>query len=92
MTVFLALLAVLVPASVTLIGYWFKQQAERRLSEEQEQSEKRLAQEQKQSEKRLAQERKQENDRLRLDAAIRAADLFARPSNDGVASASLISL
>lgn len=89
MTVILALLVVLVPASVTLIGYWFKQQADKRLSEEQEQSEKRLAQEQRQSEKRLAQERKQENDRLRLDAAIRAADLFALPSNDGVASAAM---
>ena len=35
MTVILALLVVLVPASVTLIGYWFKQQADKRLSEEQ---------------------------------------------------------
>lgn len=89
MTIFLAMLAILVPASVTLIGYWFKQQAERRLSEEQEQADKKLAQEQKQSEKRLAQEREQENDRLRLDAAIRAAELFARPTNDGVAGAAM---
>jgi len=59
MAVFLALLAVLAPASVTLIGYWFKEQ----------------------SQKRLAQEREQQNDRLRLDAAMRAADLF-RPSGD----------
>jgi hypothetical protein len=89
MTIFLALLAILVPASVTLIGYWFKKQAERRLSEEQEQADKKLAQEQQQSEKRLAQERRQQNDRLRLDAAIRAAELFSRPSNDSVASAAM---
>src|ERR1022692_3996438 len=32
MTVALAALAVLVPASVTLVGYWIKQQSERRLA------------------------------------------------------------
>ena len=34
MTVFLALLAILVPASLTLVGYWFKQQQDRRLDSE----------------------------------------------------------
>ena len=61
------------PASVALFGYWFK-----------EQSEKRLTQERLQSEKRLAQEHQQQADQLRLDAAMRAADLFG-PS-DGAAS------
>ena len=73
MTVFLALLAVLVPASVTLIGYWFKQQADRRLTQERDQARARLDQEQDESQKRLAQEQQQANDRLRLDAAMRAA-------------------
>jgi hypothetical protein len=75
MTVVLALLAVLVPASVTLVGYWFKQQAGKRLTQEQEQSRKRLVQEQ-----------QQENDRLRLDAAMRAAKLFS-PSGDAAGDA-----
>lgn len=75
MAIFLALLAVLVPASVTLIGYWFKQQSERRLTQDHEDSQ-----------KRLAQEREQENDRLRLDAAMRAADLFG-PSGDTMGDA-----
>jgi hypothetical protein len=97
MTVVLALLVVLVPASVTLIGYWFKQQAERRLAQEREQaqeqlaqeheeSQRRLAQEHEESQRRLDQEQAQENDRLRLDAAMRAADLFS-PSGDAMGNA-----
>lgn len=86
MTVFLALLAVLVPASVTLIGYWFKQQADRRLTQERDQARARLDQEQDESQKRLAQEQQQANDRLRLDAAMRAAGLFG-PSGDAVGNA-----
>lgn len=54
MTVFLALIATLVPASVAAAGVLFKQQADKRLFQEQE----------------------QENHRLKLDAAMRAADLF----------------
>ncbi len=86
MTVFLALIAILVPASVTLIGLLYKQQSEKRMAQEKEQSEKQLDQEHKRSEKRLAQEQKQENDRLRLDAAMHAADLFG-PSGDAQTSA-----
>jgi hypothetical protein len=81
MTIVLALLTVLIPASVTLVGYWLKRQAEMRLAEEQRQSHDRLAQEQKQSERRLTQEQDQENHRLRLDAAMRAADLFGSSDN-----------
>jgi hypothetical protein len=77
MTVFLAILAVLVPASVTLSGYWFKKQADKRLAQERDQAHDRLVQERKESQKRLDQEQAQENDRLRLDAAMRAADLFS---------------
>jgi hypothetical protein len=91
MTAALAALAILVPASVTLFGYWFREQSERRRALEKEQSEKRLAQERTQSEERLSQdkdqsekrralEKEQENDRLKLDAAMRAAELFG-PSN-----------
>src|SRR5690348_14221102 len=83
MTVFLAILAVLVPASVTLFGYWFKQQADKRLTQEQDQANARLRQEQEESQKRLDQEQAQENDRLRLDAAMRAAALFG-PSGDAM--------
>jgi len=45
MTVVLALLAVFVPASVALVGYWFRQQSEKRLEQEQKQSKDRLAEE-----------------------------------------------
>jgi hypothetical protein len=65
MTVFLALIATLVPASIAVAGLLFKQQADNR-----------LAGEQRQSEKRLDQEQEQEDHRLKLDAAMRAADLF----------------
>jgi hypothetical protein len=61
---------------VTLIGYWFKQQADRRLTQERDEAHERLAQEHEESQKRLAQEQQQANDRLRLDAAMRAASLF----------------
>jgi len=75
MTVALALLAILVPASVTLTGFMIKKSADMRASKEQqeaqaqrslerEQSEKRLAQEREQSEKRLAQEHEQSEKRL----------------------------
>ena len=87
MTVVLALIAVFVPASVTLVGYWFRQQSEKRLAQEQKQSKDRLAEEHEQSESRLDQQQKQEYDRLRLDAAIRAADLFTHASGDAVANA-----
>jgi hypothetical protein len=86
MTIFLAILAVLVPASVTLSGYWFKQQADKRLAQERDQAHDRLVQEQKESQKRLDQEQAQENDRLRLDAAMRAADLFST-SDDAMGNA-----
>ena len=65
MTAFLALIATLIPASIAAAGLLFKQQADNRLAEEHQQSEKRLDQEQ-----------EQENQRLKLDAAMRAADLF----------------
>ncbi|HLQ33773.1 MAG TPA: hypothetical protein VK457_13895 [Chloroflexota bacterium] len=97
MTVFLALLAILVPASVALAGFMIKKSADMRTSKQQqeaqaqralerEQSEKRLAQKREQSEKRLAQEHEEQNFRLRLDAAIRAAD-SAGPSGNAVTSA-----
>ncbi len=97
MTVFLALLAILVPASVTLAGFMIKKSTDMRASKQQqdaqaqrnlerEQSEKRLAQEREQSEKRLAQEHEEQKFRLRLDAAIRAAEA-AGPSGNAVTSA-----
>jgi hypothetical protein len=70
MTVVLALVAIFVPASVTLVGYWFKQQQQRRLDSEREQAN-----------KRLSQEHEEQQARLRLDAAMRAAELF-RPTAD----------
>jgi hypothetical protein len=97
MTIFLALLAILVPASVTLAGFMIKKSTDMRASKEQqdaqaqramerEQSEKRLAQEREQSDKRLAQEYQEQKFRLRLDAAIRAAEA-AGPSGNAVTSA-----
>jgi hypothetical protein len=75
MTVFVALLAILVPASVALAGFMIKkstdmsaskqqQDAQAQRTLEREQSEKRLAQEREQSEKRLAQEHEQSEKRL----------------------------
>ena len=86
MNVFLALIAVLVPASVALVGFWNKRQSEKRLTQEKEQSEKELSEEHERSERRLAQEQRQENDRLKLDAAMHAADLFGS-SGDAQATA-----
>jgi hypothetical protein len=75
MVVYVALLAVLVPASVTLVGYWLKRQSEKRLDQEAEEAE-----------ERRSLETSQENSRLKLDAAMRAAGLFG-PSGDAVSSA-----
>ena len=80
MTALLALLAILVPASVALLGHWYGQQ-----------SDKRLAQEREQSARRLAQHEAEERARLRLDAAMRAGSLFgtageARPNSAASAS------
>jgi hypothetical protein len=86
MTVVLALLAVMVPAVVALVGYWFKDQSDKHLKQEHQDSETRLKQEHEQSETRLKQEDEQEGARLRLDAAMRAADLFG-PSDNAPASA-----
>ena len=86
MTAFLALIAILVPASVTVTGLLFKQQADNRLAEDKQQADDRLAQDKKQADDRLAQEREQANHRLKLDAAMRAADLFT-PSGCAVSNA-----
>jgi hypothetical protein len=74
MTVFLALLAVLVPATVALVGYWLKQQSERRIDLEHQRESKRLEQQQ-----------SDEAARLKLEAAMRAAELF-RPTDDHLTS------
>lgn len=92
MTVALAFLAVLVPASVTLIGYWIKREAEHRTSQEHDEAEERLAQEREESEKRLAQERAQEKERLRLDAAMRAAESVGPSGNAITSAAGLLAL
>jgi hypothetical protein len=92
MTVVLALLAILVPASVALVGYWAKNQSETRLRQETEQNQLRLDQDRKQNQLRLDQDRKQnearlaqehmeQQARLRLDAAMRAAALFGTADN-----------
>lgn len=86
MTAFLALIAILVPASVTVTGLLFKQQADNRLAEDKQQADDRLAQDKKQADDRLAQEKEQANHRLKLDAAMRAADLFT-PSGCAVSNA-----
>jgi hypothetical protein len=70
MTVVLALLAILVPASVALVGYWMKQQSDKRLDQEHDRESKRLDQQQ-----------ADETARLKLEAAMRAAELF-RPTDD----------
>src|SRR5262249_24290657 len=69
MTAALTALAILVPASVTLSGYWLR-----------EQSEKRRALEKDEFDNQRALEKEQENDRLKLDEAMRAAELF-NPAN-----------
>jgi len=70
MTVVLALVAILLSASVTLVAYWLKQQQQRRLDAEREQAS-----------KRLSQEHEEQQARLRPDAAMRAAELV-RPAAD----------
>jgi len=103
MTVFLALLAILVPASVTLAGFMIKKSTDMRASQQQQdaqsqrdmerdQSEKRLAMEREQSEKRLAQEHEEEKFRLRLDAAIRAAESAGPAGNEVTSAAGLLAL
>lgn len=103
MTVFLALLAILIPASVTFAGFMIKKSTDMRTSKEQqdaqaqralerEQSEKRLAQEREQSERRLAQEHEEQRLRLRLDAAIRAADSAGPSGNEVTSAAGLLAL
>jgi hypothetical protein len=49
MTAVLALLAILIPASVTLVGYWAKSQSDARLDFERKQNQARLDQEQRQT-------------------------------------------
>jgi hypothetical protein len=91
MTLAIAFLAVLVPASVTLVGYWIKRQSDKRLAQEQAQSDTRLSQERDRDEKRLEQQHSEEQARLRLDAAMRAADLFGRVGETSPSSASIAS-
>ena len=71
----LALVGVFATVCATLIGHWVTRQQNLRLDSEREQGD-----------KALGQERDQERARLRLDAAMRAADLFG-PSGDESASA-----
>jgi hypothetical protein len=96
MTIAVALLAILVPASVALVGYWVKRQSEDRLSQEHDRDVERLAQERERDERRLAQEHGEEQARLRLDAAMRAADLFGAvgdsPSNPASSASGLLAL
>jgi hypothetical protein len=76
----IALIGVLVTASATLVGHWVTRQQNLRLDSEQEQAE-----------NRLVQEHGEERERLKLDAAMRAADLFVHSGNesaDSVRSAS----
>jgi hypothetical protein len=69
-TVFLALLAVLIPASLTLAGQQWTKQADKRATRERQDSA-----------ARLAQHHDDEQARLKLDAAMHAAKLFS--SADG---------
>jgi hypothetical protein len=103
MTVVLALLAILIPASVTLAGFMIKkstdmrtfrqqQDAQEQRALEREQSEKRLDLEREQSEKRLTQEREEQKFRLRLDAAIRAAESAGPKGNEVTSAAGLLAL
>lgn len=85
MTAVLAILAILIPASVTVVGYWMKSQSDSRLDEDRKQSKARLDQERDQNAARLEQDHREEQDRLRLDAAMRAATLFA-PTDGAPAS------
>jgi hypothetical protein len=92
MTIFLAFLGVLVPASVTLVGLLFKRASDNRTQMEKQNEQDRLQQEAAQEAKRLQMQKEdadntlrmkqeQEENRLRLDAAMRAADLFGSSQN-----------
>jgi hypothetical protein len=85
MTAVLALLAILIPASVTVLGYLIKRQSDNRLQQEKDQSE-----------ARLEQEHTAEQARLRLDAAMRAASLFGpvgdTPSTPAASASGLLAL
>jgi hypothetical protein len=85
MTAVLALLAILIPASVTVLGYLIKRQSDNRLQQEKDQSD-----------ARLDQEHAAEQARLRLDAAMRAASLFGpvgdTPSTPAASASGLLAL
>lgn len=69
-TVVLGSSAILIPATVTIIGHWIKSNSDARLDQDRDQ----VA-------ARLLQEHREEEARLRLDAAMRAARLFAPTDN-----------
>src|SRR5215831_8147052 len=92
MTVFLALLAILVPASVTLAGFMIKKSTDMRASQQQQDAQSQRDMERDQSEKRLAQEHEEEKFRLRLDAAIRAAESAGPAGNEVTSAAGLLAL
>jgi hypothetical protein len=80
----MVLATALIPASVTLVGYWLKLQSDKRLEQEREQSD-----------QRLRQQDVEEKSRLRLDAAMRAADLFdgdGNGPNPAVSASGLLAL
>jgi hypothetical protein len=73
-------ISVLVTAAVSLIGLTITRQSNRRLGQESEQAE-----------HRLKQEHSDEERRLRLDAAMRAGDLFSAKGSEPVDPASIAS-
>jgi hypothetical protein len=81
MTIALTALAIFVPASVTLFGYWFKQQSEERIKLEREQEERRRHLEEEQAAQRSRIEKEQESKRLKLETAVRTAGLFDPSGN-----------
>jgi hypothetical protein len=92
MAIALAALAILVPASVTLFGYWFKEQSAERIKLERTQSEElrslekdkaeqRNRLEKEQAEQRNRLEKEQENKRLKLETAVHTAGLFDPSGN-----------
>ena len=92
MTAFLALLAILVPASVTFAGLMIKKSTDMRASKEQQDAQEQRALQREQSDKRLAQEHEEQKFRLRLDAAIRAADSAGPSGNEVTSAAGLLAL
>jgi hypothetical protein len=84
-TVVLALLTVLIPATVTLIGYRIKQQSDKRLDLKNAQEN-----------KRLDLQNEQENYRSKIELALRAIDLFKSsgdtPASSAVSAAGLLAL